>query len=207
VSSIFNALKEYHPEKYPAFPFEGEVIAINDQVAIFITMNPGYAGRSELPDNLKSLFRPVSMMVPDFTVICEIKLQSEGFRFGKILAVKCVTLQNLMQQQFSKQDHYDYGMRAVSSILSCAGSIKRESKGEPAKEGVGKETQDSEELLQETLVLMRAIRDMNFPKFIAEDITLFHGLFQDLFPNIELPEADNPLLMEAVEMVLKQEKL
>ena len=60
-------------------------------------MNPGYAGRSELPDNLKSLFRPISMMVPDFNIICEITLQSQGFKNGKILATKACTLFNLMK--------------------------------------------------------------------------------------------------------------
>jgi dynein heavy chain len=79
IHCILDALKEY-PDK-EAFYFEGGMIPVNDQFAIFITMNPGYAGRTELPDNLKSLFRPISMMIPDSALICEIMLQSEGNLF------------------------------------------------------------------------------------------------------------------------------
>lgn len=94
-----NALRRLGEDREQnTFDFEEEVIAINEQVAIFITMNPGYAGRSELPDNLKSLFRPISMMVPDTTIICEIMLQSEGFKNGRPLSIKMVTLYNLMTQ-------------------------------------------------------------------------------------------------------------
>ena len=65
ISRIQQAIKDNRKQ----FMFEGATISLNTSCGIFVTMNPGYAGRSELPDNLKSLFRPISMMYADLQLI------------------------------------------------------------------------------------------------------------------------------------------
>ena len=133
----------------------------------------GYAGRSDLPDNLKSLFRPVSMMVPAFALIAEIVLLSEGFTQANKIAPKITTAYRLARQQLSKQDHYDFGLRAIIAVLVTAGKLRRNARGA--------------HLSQEEVVLS-ALIDMNMPKLIAKDVPLFNGILDVLFADSDPPD-------------------
>nr|CCC47395.1 putative dynein heavy chain, fragment [Trypanosoma vivax Y486] len=181
--SIQSALKTAEKE----FLFGDCMIRLVPTVGVFITMNPGYAGRVELPDNLKALFRPVVMVVPDMELIAENMLFSEGFATARELAKKMVTLYQLARGQLSKQHHYDWGLRALKAVLVMAGQLKR---GAPE--------------LSEEAVLMRALRDMNTPKFVAEDEPLFKGLIGDLFPGLDPTRAPQENLSRAATKVFKE---
>src|SRR4051812_44575361 len=87
----------------------GKNLTVNANTGIFITMNPGYAGRSNLPDNLKKLFRSMAMTKPDRELISQVMLYSQGFRTAETPASKVVPLFNLCAEQLSPQAHYDFG--------------------------------------------------------------------------------------------------
>ena len=176
--TIQNALKA----SVTKFHFEGREIRLIDTFGVFITMNPGYAGRTELPDNLKALFRPMAMMIPDYALVAEVMLFSEGFEDAKTLSRKMTKLYKLASEQLSQQDHYDFGMRALKSVLVMAGSLKRANPNQ-----------------NEDITLIRAMKDSNIPKFLSEDEILFNAIVGDLFPGVEVPAQDFGDLKVAIE--------
>lgn len=201
---VYHAVPGNRELKYQALPAgtpplvvgEFEFMGAADRITLiptcgfFITMNPGYAGRTELPENLKVLFRSCAMIRPDLKPICENMLMSEGFQQARTLAIKFVTLYDLSSELLSKQFHYDWGLRAVKSVLRVAGILKR-----------------AEPDVDEEKVLMRALRDFNTPKIPHHDTPIFLRLINDLFIGIDVAPKVNRTLREKAVAVCRGSNL
>jgi len=189
VLSILNAKKS----GTTSFQFPGDPQNVNLIAAcgFFITMNPGYAGRQELPENLKALFRGVAMMVPDFQMIMKVKLCSVGYEQFEMLSQKFFVLYNTSKEQLSAQKHYDWGLRNILAVLRTGGQTKRDNP-----------------TASESFLLYRTLREMNLSKMVAQDVPLFLSLLADLFPHLPPPpKADYPSLEAALVKAVENNKL
>jgi dynein heavy chain 2 len=135
ISQQIQIIQDGIKQKTSVINLLGRNVEVDFNSGIFVTLNPagkGYGGRSNLPDNLKALFRPVAMGRPDNDLIAEVYLYSEGFVGGKVLGRKIVNLFSLSNQLLSSQQHYEWGLRALKAVLYTAGkliSMKKKEQG------------------------------------------------------------------------------
>ncbi|KAL0212077.1 hypothetical protein RCL1_005703 [Eukaryota sp. TZLM3-RCL] len=171
-------------------------VTVDHNAGIFVTLNPagkGYGGRSVLPDNLKSLFRSIAMSKPDVELIAQVLLQAEGFKNCRILSKQIVSFFSLAKVGFSNQQHYDWGLRALKTTLSSAGSLLLSSKINT----------NVNELNQETVIIVKSLRLNTLPKLTADDVTSFESLVKDCFTNVEIDSLVEDNLKQAINEAFK----
>ncbi|EED23281.1 dynein heavy chain [Talaromyces stipitatus ATCC 10500] len=175
----------------------GRRLRVNQNTGIFITMNPGYAGRSNLPDNLKKLFRSVAMSKPDKELIAEVMLFSQGFKQAKPLSKQTVPFFDHCASRLSKQAHYDFGLRALKSVLVSSGGLKRarlaNSEGDLGPDDV-----------IEPQIIVQSLRETIAPKLIREDVEIMLDIQMEDFPGVEYVPANYEQLTQAIRDIAKE---
>ncbi len=155
----------------------------------------GYAGRSNLPDNLKTLFRAVAMVKPDSKLISQVMLYSQGIVSARQLSDKVVKLFQLCEAQMSYQSHYDFSLRALKTLLISVGGSKR--KAIESLEGLS----GSDILSTETTVLVQTACNNVLPKLVAEDVSIFASVLSEVFPGASLYQMEDEGLKEQLEQI------
>ena len=174
----------------------GRAVRLHAAVGIFVTMNPDYAGRSNLPDNLKRLFRAVAMVRPDRAMIAQTALFAHGIASAEELAAEGrAALRALRRAALGRQAHYDFGLRALKAVLAAAGRIRRKALADapraaaaPAAAADGADGAADAPPTAASRGRRRArraaaaVRDTVLPKLVAEDVPLEESLVAAVFP-------------------------
>jgi dynein heavy chain 1 len=188
-------------ERHDTIELLGRQISLHENVGIFITMNPGYEGRSNLPDNLKALFRSFAMVVPDRNLIAQVMLYSQGIVTAEQLAGKIVELFLLCEKRMSKQRHYDFGLRALKTLLVSAGALKRQ-----ALEGKGDLSGEALAIAEENALIVGACNNV-LPKLVAEDMPVFKEVLDETFPGSAVAGMDDEMARAAITSICIERSL
>ncbi|ODH44999.1 dynein heavy chain, cytoplasmic [Paracoccidioides brasiliensis] len=191
IQNIQIGLKNSNDEEKAQIDLVGRRLRVNTNTGIFITMNPGYAGRSNLPDNLKKLFRSVAMSKPDKELIAEVMLFSQGFKQAKPLSRQTVPFFDHCAKRLTKQAHYDFGLRALKSVLVSSGGLKRLRLANCDGDLGPNE-------IIEPQIIVQSIQETIAPKLIREDVETMLQIQADEFPGVVYIPANFDKLTQAI---------
>lgn len=200
IQNIQLGLKQGAEDSKSQIELIGRQLSVNINTGIFITMNPGYAGRSNLPDNLKKLFRSVAMSKPDKELIAEVMLYSQGFNQAKMLSKQTVPFFDQCSGKLSKQAHYDFGLRALKSVLVSSGGLKR------ARLVHGDGRMGAAEIV-EPEIIVQSIRETIAPKLIKSDVEIMGAVEESCFPGVQYVPANLQELEAAIRTLAAERQL
>ncbi|KAG5439721.1 hypothetical protein PCANB_000003 [Pneumocystis canis] len=200
VQIIQLGLKNIEKNKHTQIELIEKKIEVHPETGIFVTMNPGYSGRSNLPDNLKKLFRSISMVRPDKQMIAQITLYSHGFSMAKELASTIVPFFERCSTELSSQFHYDFGLRALKDVLIISGNLKRFMIRKKKENSAIKD-------VSETEIIVQSLRETVFPKLIKNDLQNLINIEKELFPNVNYIPANFITLEEEIKKISASQNL
>ncbi|XP_008181522.3 dynein heavy chain 2, axonemal [Acyrthosiphon pisum] len=186
ISSIFSALAA----DLKTLVIENRNVALVSSCGIFITTCPTNEYNKYLPDNFKSMFRTVSMIVPDSKLIAETILFSEGFKDSKTLGNKIFVVYSLFKQIVNKQNYCEYGLRSLIGLIKYAGNYKR----------TNTEIPDNE-------IILLAVHKTILANINKEELPIFTDMINNLFPDITPPETKYEVLIDAIKRSMLKNNL
>ncbi|CAH0394939.1 unnamed protein product [Bemisia tabaci] len=179
IQSIFSASKN----NLKKLNLDGQVLDFKDSVNLFVTVNP--TSNSSFPEHLKSLFRPVACTMPDLEFISYVLLYSKGFISAKILSKKITVLFKLAAVKLSQQLQYDFSIRTLKLTIVTAAAKK-------------------EDVTDETVLIVQALKDVFWPKLVESDVQLFNELLKDIFAEVYYHLTVDKDLLAVIKMSLQE---
>ncbi|CEP64483.1 dynein heavy chain LALA0_S11e05182g [Lachancea lanzarotensis] len=173
VSSQIGELQDALFQKEKRISVLGKSALLHENAGVFITMNHGYKGRHNLPDNLKTKFRSFSMCEPDNNIIAKVILLSLGFREANEMSIKITSFLKILQERCSNQKFYDFGLRAMKSILRNCKTLRHSM---------------FDTNLEHLLNL--SLHQLIEPRLEEQDLLIFRDALSELFPGLQLQQAD-----------------
>jgi len=164
--------------------FEGCNLNLDVTGNICVNINLEQSRRIDLPDNLKVLFRSVTMIAPDIGKIAEVELFAGGFLRAKDLAAKLVVSYKLLTDHLAERRHYNFRMSSLKTVIAAAINMKQDIPDE-----------------DEYALLLRSMIDVNIPQLRNADIPIFQNIIQNVFPEVEMPPFNCSAILNALEAV------
>ncbi|EFN74153.1 Dynein heavy chain 7, axonemal [Camponotus floridanus] len=187
---LLSAIAQNLTQMKQAIASNSKVISIescdlNLNASGYVCVNSVQFGYTNLPDNLKVLFRFVSMTAPDIGRIAEIELFAGGFLHAKKLATKLVISYKLLSEHLGEKCHYNFSASSLKTVIATAIDMK---------ENVPNE--------KEHILLLRSMIDINIPQLCTSDIPVFQSIVRNVFPEFDvLPPFDYFAILKAFESV------
>ncbi|KAI3404296.2 DYN1 [Candida oxycetoniae] len=190
VSSLIGTIEEGLKNRNKLIHLSDRETSLNFETGLFITMNPGYTARTELPENLKKLFRSFAMTKPDIENIIEVLLTSRTFKHSKELSKIIKNVFEALEKKTSNQKHYDFGLRAIKSVINRCGQVIHDTRLHEKHDDGGNEFQ----------IILQCMDDLVSPRLTTSDRRAYEQVKIEHFPNIGSSQGDEVELKNVLKM-------